>query len=218
MITAANRLLTRKALGGAVTLVKEDHTTSGAGNAITAMATVNAGDILVMSERLTISNGGSATVAAPTGFTMLDGFYDTSEFMAMGLYVKLADGTEDSSTISTGVTGISNQSGYEAQLVRFSGGAASITVGGTGNADNAGGSSIAAGSGAAPQIVLALMCVRTSSSIGSATIDGAGTVLAALDNSHTLVWLIQQDTPATVSSSYTSGAGEREIYGYVEAA
>lgn len=183
-------------------------------NAITVGATVNAGDILILTERMTISNGGSATPAPPTGFTDFGGYYDSSEFLCMTLSVRIADGTEGSTSIATGITGITNESGYEAMLLRYSAGASSVTAGGLGRSDNTNGSSITSGSGTSPQLVLSLVCVRTSRSVSSHTVGGAGTLYNSIDNSHSLNVLIQE-TASDVSSAY-SVFGEQELYGYTE--
>lgn len=206
--------------GGVATPVFEDiqtidDTTFPYANAITAGATVNAGDILVLTERMTITSGGSATPAPPTGFTNFGGYYDSTEFLCLTLSVKIADGTEGSTSIATGITGVTNQSGYEAMLLRYSAGASSVTAGGTGRSDNAGGTAITSGSGTSPQLVLSYVACRTSGSVFSHTVGGAGTVYNSLDNSHSLNVLIQE-TASDVSSSYSSSSGEQELYGYTQ--
>jgi len=192
-----------------------EDTTAPYGNAITAGVTVNAGDILVLTERMTITSGGSATPAPPTGFTDFGGVYKSSEFICMTLSVKIADGTEGGTSIATGITGITNQGGYEAMLLRYSAGASSVTAGGLGQADNTGGSFITAGSGTSPQLVLSLVGVRTSRSVTSHTVGGAGTLYNSIDNSHSLNVLIQE-TASDVSSSYSAFGLEEELYGYAE--
>jgi len=185
-------------------------------NAITAMSTVNSGDLLIMSERMTITLGGSATYNPPAGWTAISSLYDTSEFMMIGLAYKIADGSESSSSISTGITGITNQSGYESQLLRFEGNISSVTSGSIGTRDNAGGGTISASTGTTPLLVLSLVACRTSGSITSHTIGGAGIAISDIDDSHSLAYLIQSTTPLDVASSYSSSSGEREIYGYLQ--
>jgi len=128
--------------------------TNSEATTITAPATVNAGDLLVLFDlALGIL---IPTAVTPTGFTNVANFASSSALRGMVSY-KIAVGTEDGATI----TGMDGQSNERKQLLQFRGSSPIATVtpstfNGQGTTGNPTAQNVVASGGTAPLIVVAM--------------------------------------------------------------
>lgn len=177
-------------------LSKIAHNNSTTGS-LTLPATIAAGDLLVI---IAFADSGSGTPAdvTPSGFTEIGTF--TSAATRDSLFYKIADGTEDSASVSV-LTG----SGQQASLVvQFQANEAitAVTAGssvGECTDGNPTSKTITASSGAAPLVVIATWAnVTTSSAISPRTQSPAMTEVNATTHMY-LGWLFYASSPVDQS-------------------
>lgn len=157
LATRARLAASGSAAGGLTTLSFVTSTTSEDSSTVTAPATVNAGDILVYFDYTSDYGSSPAAAVTPSGFTNQVSVALTASRLMIS--TKLADGTEDSASI-TGMTQNGANSGGGKAILQFRG---DPTVSSLNIVDvsqemtdgNPTSQSITAGGGSAPLIVIA---------------------------------------------------------------
>lgn len=180
---------------------------------ITAPATVNEGDWLVLVD-FVVDSGGSPSSVVPSGFTEIA--TDAASFARMTLSHKLADGTEDSATL----TGMTGDFGVGKALYQFRGDvditsvnlSTANTQATTGNpsSSNAGGG---ASGGTAPLVVLAAYATFGGTPVNprdfSPTEDGE---LVAASGALYLLHKIYNTSPADVTVDMDDEGSENYLF------
>ena len=212
--------------GGGVTLAYADAVESIDGSSpytVTLMGTVNAGDLLVFYEHLTMSNGSAILTDAPSGWTYATGkLYAvgalSTEFLKVVIYYKIADGTEGGTTLTSNVTS-GSPSNSRLRVLRFTGGVSSITVdGATSGYDASSGFSIAASGGTAPQLVIFSLGVRTSGSFSSQSVSSGVHAQFSGEDSSTYGYDIQNSAAANITVSFSASSAPNYAYCWLKAA